>query len=50
LTAKLNLLVNQPNMGKKKIIKTQPMTKGKMEAEVSNALIAFEKITPIFLV
>jgi hypothetical protein len=50
LTAKLNFLVNQPNMGNKKIIKTQPMTKGRMEAEVSNALIAFEKITPIFLV
>jgi hypothetical protein len=50
LSAELNFLVNQPNMGKKKIIKTQPMTKGKMEAEVSNALIAFEKITPIFLV
>jgi len=43
LSAELNFLVNQPNMGKKKIIKTQPMTKGQTEAEVSNALIAFEK-------
>ncbi|MGD8263383.1 MAG: DUF2294 domain-containing protein [Desulfobacterales bacterium] len=30
-------------MEKKKIIKTQPMTKGQMEAEISKALIAFEK-------
>ncbi|MEE4607045.1 MAG: DUF2294 domain-containing protein [Desulfobacteraceae bacterium] len=30
-------------MEKKKIIKPQPMTKGQMEAEISRALIAFEK-------
>ena len=36
-------IVNQLTMNKEKIRKTQPMTKGQMEAEISNALIAFEK-------
>ena len=36
-------LVNQLTMIKTEISKTQPPTKGQMEAEISNALIAFEK-------
>ncbi len=39
----VRLLSNQLTMGKEKIKKTKPMTKGQIEAEVSNALIAFEK-------
>jgi len=35
--------VNQLIMRKDQISKIQPMTKGQIEAEVSNALIAFEK-------
>ena len=42
-SAELNFLINLLTMRKKKISKTQPPTKGQIEAEISNALIAFEK-------
>lgn len=38
----VRFIVNQLTMSKEEIKKTQPMTKGQMEAEISNALIAFE--------